>query len=204
MYYLNHRRAFVRERALRMLLARQVNTLSSKDAAQTKLHQPERHPDQQPTSEKNLNEMFEPIASWGNTETKRVGRRLRRHLAKVIHFAKDPLFEQALKERVGRTLASEETFAEKVAYLDKSQRSKGAEYIPHWCTHQIVFTMGFEFVSETFGMLMQQDPYYQISTVRKARVFIFFFTSELHQSDKQDIFFWMKQGGTLVYKCDVR
>lgn len=204
MYYLNQRRVFVRERALRMLLAHPDNTLPSKDAAQAKPHQPERYPDQQLTSGKTINEMFEPIASWGNTETRRVGRRLRRHLTKVIQFAKDPRFEQALKERVERMLASEETFAEKVAYLDTSQRSKGAAYIPHWRTHQIVFALGFEFVSETFGMLLQQDPYYQISTVRKERVFIFFFTSELHHSDKQDIFFWMKQGGTLVYKCGVR
>jgi hypothetical protein len=50
----------------------------------------------------------------------------------------------------------------------------------------------------SFGTLMQQDPYYQMTTVLKERVFIHLFASELHQSDKQDIIFWMKQGGTIV------
>jgi hypothetical protein len=52
----------------------------------------------------------------------------------------------------------------------------------------------------SFGTLMQQDPYYQMTTVLKERVFIHLFASELHQSDKQDIIFWMKQGGTIVYR----
>jgi hypothetical protein len=75
-----------------------------------------------------------------------------------------------------------------------------AEHIPLWRTHHIAVTMGFELVSDTFDTLMQQDPYYQISTVLKESVFIPLFASELHQSDKQDIIFWMKQGGTIVYR----
>jgi hypothetical protein len=55
-------------------------------------------------------------------------------------------------------------------------------------------------VNDTFGMLMQQDPYYHLSTVLKERVFIRLFASELHQSDQQDILFWMKQGGVIVYR----
>ncbi len=58
----------------------------------------------------------------------------------------------------------------------------------------------FEVVNDTFGTLMQQDPYYQISTVLKERVFIRLFAPELNQPDKQDRIFWMKQEGAIVYR----
>ena len=145
-------------------------------------------------------DMFEPLNAWDDTETKRVGRSLARHIEKVMRVAKDTLFEQALTKRVGKLFASEGEFAEKIAQTSRSHTHKVAEHIPLWRTHQIALTMGFEVVNDTFGTLMQQDPYYQISTVLKERVFIHLFGSELNQPDKQDIIFWMKQGGTIVYR----
>jgi hypothetical protein len=147
-----------------------------------------------------ISEMFEPLKSWDDKETKRVARSLARHIEKVIRVAKDTSFEHALKKRVGILLASEGEFAEKIAQTSLSYTYKAAGHIPFWRTHQIALTMGFEVVSDTFGPLMQQDPYYQISTVPKERVFIHLFTSELHQPDKEDVTFWMKQGGTIVYR----
>jgi hypothetical protein len=170
------------------------------DTDRAKPNQSGIHPDQQQTSAKTVSDMFAPIETWDDKETKRVARSLRRHVEKVIHFAKDTPFEQEVKKRVGKLVASEEAFAEKIAQTSRSHTYKIAEHIPLWRTHQIVLTMGFEVVNDTFGTLMQQDPYYQISTVRKERVFIRLFGSELNQSDKQDIIFWMKQGGTIVYR----
>jgi hypothetical protein len=144
--------------------------------------------------------MFEPIETWDDKETKRVGRSLRRHLERVIRFANDTSFEQELKKRAGKLLASEGLFAGTIAQTSRSKTYKVAEHIPLWRTHQIALTMGFELVNDTFGTLMLQNPYYQISTVRKERVFIRLFTSELDQPDKEDITFWMKQGGTIVYR----
>jgi hypothetical protein len=200
MYYLNNMRVLLQERALFVPLASQGNTLSSKDVARAKPHPSGIHPDQQHTSGKTVSDLFEPIETWDNKATKRVGRSLRRHIAKVIRFAQDPSFEQELTKRVGKLLASEGAFAEKIAQTRRSYTYKVAEHIPLWRTHHIAVTMGFELVSDTFGTLMQQDPYYQISTVLKESVFIPLFASELHPSDKQDIIFWMKQGGTIVYR----
>ncbi len=147
-----------------------------------------------------IGDTFEPLETWHDEETKRVGRSLARHIEKVMRVAKDTSFEHALKKRTGKLLASEGDFAEKIAQTSRSHTHKVAELIPFWRSHQIALTMGFELVNDTFGPLMQQDPYYQISTVPKERVFIHLFTSELHQSDKEDIIFWMKQGGTIVYR----
>jgi hypothetical protein len=144
--------------------------------------------------------MFEPIKTWDGKETKRVGRSLRRHIEKAIRCAKDTAFEQELKKRLGKLLASEGEFAQKIAQTSRSHRYKVAEQIALWRTHQIALTMGFEVVNDTFGTLMQQDPYYQISTALKESVFIRIFSSELNQPDKQDIIFWMKQGGAIVYR----
>jgi hypothetical protein len=158
------------------------------------------YPDQQQTSAKTVSDMFEPIETWDDKETKRVGRSLRRHVERVIRLAKDTPFEQELKKRVGKLLASEGAFAETIAQTSRSHMYKVAEHIPLWRAHQIALTMGFELVNDTFGTLMQQDPYYQISTVLKERVFIRLFASELNQPDKQEIIFWMKYGGTIVYR----
>jgi len=68
--------------------------------------------DQQQTSGKTVSDMFEPIKTWDDKETKRVGRSLRRHIERVIRFAKDTPFEQELKKRVGKILASEGEFHE--------------------------------------------------------------------------------------------
>jgi hypothetical protein len=147
-----------------------------------------------------ISDMFEPLKTWDDKETKRVGLSLARHIEKVIRVAKDTLFEQALKKRLGKLLASEGDFAEKIAQTSRAHTHKVAELVPFWRCHQIALTMGFELVNDTFGPLMQQDSYYQISTVLKERVFIRLFASELNQPDKQDIIFWMKQGGTVVYR----
>ena len=79
--------------------------------------------------------MFEPIETWDDKETKRVGRSLRRHVEKVIRFAKDTPFEQELKKRVGKLLASFGEFAEKIAQTSRSHTYKVAEHIPFWRTH---------------------------------------------------------------------
>lgn len=200
MYNLNDRQVPVQERVLVTPLASQSSPLSRKDADRAKPNQSARHPDQQQTSVRTVSDMFEPIETWDEKETKRVGRSLRRHVEKVIRFAKDSPFEQEVKKRVGKLVASEGEFAEKIAQTSRSHTYKVADHIPLWRTHQIALTMGFEVVNDTFGTLMQQDPYYQISAVRKERVFIHLFSSELHQPDKQDIIFWTKQGGTIVYR----
>ncbi len=147
-----------------------------------------------------IGDTFEPLETWHDEETKRVGRSLARHIEKVMRVAKDTSFEHALKKRTGKLLASEGDFAEKIAQTSRSHTHKVAELIPFWRSHQIALTMGFELVNDTFGPLMQQNPYYQISTVLKERVFIRLFASELHQPVKQDVIFWMKQGGTIVYR----
>jgi hypothetical protein len=200
MYNLNDMPGSLQERGLFAPLASQGSTLSRKDADRAKLNRSGIHPDQQQTSAKTFSDMFEPIETWDDKETKRVGRSLRRHVERVIRFAKDTLFEQELKKRVGKLVASEGEFAEKIAQTSRSHTYKIAEHFPLLCTHQIALNIGFEVVNDTFGTLMQQDPYYQISTVLKERVFIRLFASELNQSDKQDILFWMKQGGTIVYR----
>jgi hypothetical protein len=181
-------------------LASQGSTLSRKDADRAKPNQSGIPPDQQQISAKTVSDVFEPIKTWDDKATKRVGRSLRRHLERVIRFAKDPPFEQEVKKRVGKLLASEGAFAETIAQISRSHPYKVAEHIPLWRSHHIALTMGFEVVNDTFGTLMQQDPYYHISTILKERVFIRLFASELNQSDKQDIIFWMKQGGTIVYR----
>ncbi len=113
MYNLNDMPGPLQERGLFAPLASQGSTLSRKDADRAKPNQAGIHPDQQQTSVKTVSDMFEPIETWDDKETKRVGRSLRRHVE---------------------------------------------------------------------------------------RVFIHLFGSELNQPDKQDIIFWMKQGGTVVYK----
>ena len=200
MYNLNDMPGPLQERGLCAPLVGQGSTLSRKDADRAKPHQPAIHPDRQQTSAKIVSALFAPIETWDEKETKRVGRSLRRHVEKVIRFAKDTPFEQELKKQVGKLVASEGEFAEKIAQTSRSHTYKVAEHIPLWRTHQIALTMGFELVNDTFGTLMQQDPYYQISVVRKERVFIHLFASELNQPDKQDIIFWTKQGGTIVYR----
>jgi hypothetical protein len=200
MYNLNDMPGPLQERGVFAPLASQGSTLSSKDADRAKPNQSGIHPDQQQTSAKTVSDMFDPLETWDDKETKRVGRSLRRHVDRVIRFAKDTSFEQELKKRVGKLLASEGEFAETIAQTSRSHTYKVAEHIPLWRTHQIALTMGFELVNDTFGTLMQQDPYYQISTVLKERVFIHLFASELNQPDKQEIIFWMKQGGTIVYR----
>jgi hypothetical protein len=200
MYKLNDMSGPLQERGLCAPRVSQGSTLSRKDAARAKPHQSGIHPDQQHTSAKTVSDMFEPLETWDDKATKRVGRSLRRHIAKVIRCAKDTPFEQEVKKRVGKLLASEEAFAEKIAQTSRSTTYKVAEHIPLWRTHHIALTMGFEVVNDTFGTLMQQDPYYQRTTVPKERVFIHLFASELHQPDKQDIIFWMKQGGMVIYR----
>jgi hypothetical protein len=200
MYNLNDMPGLVRERGLCAPLASQGSTLSSKDAERAKPNQSAIHPEQQQTSAKTVSDLFDPIETWDDKATKRVGRSLRRHVEKVIRCAKDTPFEQEVTKRLGKLLASEGAFAETIAQTRRSHTYTVAEHIPLWRTHQIALTMGFEVVNDTFGTLMQQDPYYQISTVLKERVFIHLFASELHQPDKQEITFWMKQGGTIVYR----
>ena len=200
MYNLNDMSGPLQARGLCAPLASQGSTLSRKDADRAKPNQSGIHSDQQQTSAKTVSDMFEPIETWDDKETKRVGRSLRRHVERVIHFAKDTPFEQELKKRVGKLLASEGAFAEKIAQTSMSNTNKVAEHIPLWRIHQIALAMGFEVVNDAFCTLMQQDPYYQISTVMKERIFIPIFASELNRPDKQDIIFWMKQGGTIVYR----
>ena len=200
MYNLNDMPGPLQARALCAPLASQGSALSSKDAHRAKPNQSGIHPDQQQPSAKTVSDMFAPIETWDEKETKRVGRSLRRHVEKVIRLAKDTPFEQEVKKRVEKLVASEGAFAEKIAQTSRSDTYTVAEHIPLWRTHHIALTIGFEVVNDTFGALMQQDPYYQISTVRKERVFIHLFASELNQPDKQDIIFWMKQGGTIVYR----
>jgi hypothetical protein len=200
MYNLNDMPGPLQARGLLAPLASQGSTLSRKDADRAKPNQSGIHPDQQQTSAKTVSDMFAPIETWDEKETKRVGRSLRRHVERVIHFAKDTPFEQEVKKRVGKLVASEGAFAEKIAQTSRSHTYKVAEHIPLWRTHQIALSMGFEVVNDTFGTLMQQDPYYQISTVLKERVFIRLFASELNRADKQVIIFWMKRGGTIVYR----
>jgi hypothetical protein len=197
---LNDRPGPLQERGLCAPLASQGSTLSRKDADRAKPNQSGIHPDQPQISAKTVSDMFEPIKTWDDKATKRVGRSLRRHIERVIRCARDTPFEQEVKKRVGKLLASEGAFAETIAQTSRSYTYKVAGHIPLWRTHHIALTMGFEVVNDTFGTLMQQDPYYQVSTILKARVFIRLFASELHQPDKHDIIFWMKQGGTIVYR----
>jgi hypothetical protein len=105
--------------------------------------------------------LSELIETWDEKETKRVGRSFRRHVEKVIRVTKDTPFEQELKKRLAQLFVSEEAFAETMAQTSRSHTYKVAEHIPLWRTHHIALTMGFEVVNDTFGTLMQQDPYYQ-------------------------------------------
>ena len=82
-----------------------------------------------------ISDMFETIEAWDDKETKRVGRSLRRHVEKVIRFAKDTPFEQEVKKRVGKLVSSEGEFAEKIAQTSRSHTYKVAEHIPFWRTH---------------------------------------------------------------------
>jgi hypothetical protein len=200
MYNLNDMPGLVQERGLCAPLASQGSTLSSKDADRAKPNQSGIHPDQLHTSAQTVSDLFETIETWDEKETKRVGRSLRRHVEKVIRLAKDTPFEQEVKKRLGKLLASEGAFAETMAQTSRSHAYTVAEHLPLWRTHQIALTMGFEVVNDTFGTLMQQDPYYQRTTILKERLFIHLFASELHQPDKQEITFWTKQGGTIVYR----
>ena len=94
MYNLNAMPGPLQERGLRTPLASQGGTLSRKDADRAKPNQSGIHADQQQTSAKTVSDMFEPIETWDEKETKRVGRSLRRHVEKVIRLAKDTPFEQ--------------------------------------------------------------------------------------------------------------
>jgi hypothetical protein len=200
MYNFNDMPGPLQERGLCAPLASQGSTLSRKDADRAKSNQSGIHPDQLHTSAKTVSDFFEPIETWDDKETKRVGRSLRKHVERVIRCAKDTPFEQEVKKRLGKLLASEGAFAEKIAQTRRSHTYTVAEHIPLWRTHHIALTMGFDVVNDTFGTLMQQDPYYQRTTVLKERVFIPLFASELHQPDKQHIIFWTKQGGMIVYR----
>jgi hypothetical protein len=113
MYNLNAMPGPLQERGLCAPHASQDSTLSRKDADRAKPNQSGIHPDQQQTSAKTVSDMFDPIKTWDDKETKRVGRSLRRHVEKVIRFAKDTAFEQELTKRVGKLVASEGEFAEK-------------------------------------------------------------------------------------------
>ncbi|SRR5438132_7676366 len=94
MYNLNAMPGPLQERGLCTPLASQGGTLSRKDADRAKPNQSGIHADQQQTSAKTVSDMFEPIETWDEKETKRVGRSLRRHVEKVIRLAKDTPFEQ--------------------------------------------------------------------------------------------------------------
>src|SRR5438093_9870374 len=100
MYNLNDMPGSLQERGLFAPLASQGSTLSRKDADRAKPNQSGIHPDQQQTSAKTVSDIFEPIETWDDKETKRVGRSLRRHVERIIRFAKDTRFEQELKKRV--------------------------------------------------------------------------------------------------------
>jgi hypothetical protein len=73
MYYLNNMRVLLQERALFVPLARQGNTLSSKDVARAKPHQSGIHPDQQHTSGKTVSDLFEPIKTWDTIRNEKSG-----------------------------------------------------------------------------------------------------------------------------------
>ena len=94
MYNLNDMPGPLQERGLLAPLTSQGSTLSRKDADRAKPNQSGIHADQQQTSAKTVSDMFEPIETWDEKETKRVGRSLRRHVEKVIRLAKDTSFEQ--------------------------------------------------------------------------------------------------------------
>ena len=115
MYNLNDMPVPSQARGLLAPLASQGNALSRKDADPTKPNQLGIHPDQQQTSAKTVSDMFAPIKTWDDKEMKRVSRSLRRHIEKVIRFAKDTPFEQEVKKRVGKLLSSKGEFAEKIA-----------------------------------------------------------------------------------------
>lgn len=200
MYKLNDMPGPLQERGLCAPLASQGSILSRKDADRAQPNQSGIYPDQLQTSAKTVSDLFDPIETWDDKEAKRVGRSLRRHVERVIRFAKDMPFEQALKKRLAKLLVSEGAFAETMAQTSKSHTSKVAEHIPLWRPHHIALTMGFEVVNDTFGTLMQQDPYYQRTTILKERLFIHLFASELLQPDTQEITFWTKQGGMIVYR----
>ena len=200
MYKLNDMPAALQERGLCAPLASQSSTLSRKDADRAQASRSGIYPDELHTSAKTVSDLFEPMETWDEKETKSVGRSLIRHVEKVICRAKDTSFEQAVTKRLAKLFVSEEAFAETMAQTRRSQTSKIAEHIPLWRTHHIALTMGFAVVSDTFGTLMQQDPYYQRTTRVKERLFIHLFTSELLQPDKHELTFWTKQGGTIVYR----
>jgi hypothetical protein len=87
MYNLNDMPGPLQARGLLAPLASQGSTLSRKDADRATPNQSGRHPDQQQTSAKTVSDMFAPIATWDDKETKRVGRSLRRHVETFIFIA---------------------------------------------------------------------------------------------------------------------
>ncbi len=107
MYKLNDMPGPLQERGLCAPLSSQGSTLSRKDADRAKPNQSGIHPDQLQPSAKIVSDFFEPIETWDDKETKRVGRSLIRHVERVTRFAKDTPFEQELTKRVGKLLASE-------------------------------------------------------------------------------------------------
>jgi hypothetical protein len=195
MYKLNNTPGPLQERGLCAPLASQGSTFSRKDADRAQPSQAGIYPAQPPTSAKTVYALFELIETWDEKATKRVGRSPRRYVEKVIRVAKDTLFEQEVKKRLAKHFVSEEAFAETMAQTSRSHTSTVAGHMPLWRTHHIALSMGFEVVNDTFDTLMQQDPYYQRTTILKERLFNHLFASELLQPDKQEIPFWTKRGG---------
>jgi hypothetical protein len=113
MYQLNTLPEPLHARGLCAPRASQGTPLSRKEAHRAKPNQAGSPPDQHQTSAKTVSDLFAPIETWDEKETKRVGRSLKSHVEKVIRFAKDPLFEQEFKKRVGKLVASEGEFAKK-------------------------------------------------------------------------------------------
>ena len=144
--------------------------------------------------------MFESSESWQNPETKRVAHSLKRQIHKAFNHAKDTPFEQELTKRAGKLLSSEGEFARKIAQIRMAIPTTLADNIPLWHAHQIALMLGFELVSDTFGTLMVQNPYYKISRERKESVFIPLFSPEFPHPNKQEVTFWLAHGSTLVYK----
>lgn len=168
MYHLNNASGLLQAKDLCAPQASPAKTLSREDEHKAQPKQAEIQHDHQLISAKTMNDLFAPIETWNDKETKRVGWSFRKHLKKVILLAKDRPFEQALQKRVETMLASEGTFVKHIAQTrNRSPLSHVAENLPLWRAHRIAFTMGYEVVNDTFSTLLQQDPYYHISIVRK-------------------------------------
>jgi hypothetical protein len=201
MYHLNNAPGLWQAKELCAPPESLAKTRSREDEHQAQPKQAGIQHDHQHLSAKTVHDLFAPIETWNDKETKRVGWSFRKHLEKVIRLAKDRPFEQALQKRVETMLASEGAFAKHIAHTrSRSPLSHVAEHLPLWRAHRIAYTMGYEVVNDTFSMLLQQDPYYHISIVRKESLWIPLFASELHQCDKQNVLFWTKQGGRIVYR----